>query len=144
MILGSRFFVTPSDSLAIIVHYASRAIPYFKGGVQGAARSMPTSCALDRVAAQLRIPCFEVPTGWKFFGNLMDSKAVHNKTDYTPFVCGEESFGSSLSPLPTLGRRVSTSAERCRTRGCEQRVSNLPAPTFSCSHLSPSPLRYGL
>mmetsp|Transcript_9370 Transcript_9370/g.17558 ORF Transcript_9370/g.17558 Transcript_9370/m.17558 type:complete len:279 (+) Transcript_9370:97-933(+) len=94
MILGSKFFCTPSDSLAVIVYYAQKAIPYFKGGVKGAARSMPTSCALDLVAKKLNIPYFEVPTGWKFFGNLMDSAAVYKKTNYTPFVCGEESFGT--------------------------------------------------
>uniref|UniRef100_A0A7S0QM37 phosphoglucomutase (alpha-D-glucose-1,6-bisphosphate-dependent) n=1 Tax=Pyramimonas obovata TaxID=1411642 RepID=A0A7S0QM37_9CHLO len=94
MILGSKFFCTPSDSLAIIVYYAQRAIPYFKDGVKGASRSMPTSQALDHVAKKLGIPLFEVPTGWKFFGNLMDSKAVYGKTDYTPFICGEESFGT--------------------------------------------------
>mmetsp|Transcript_22225 Transcript_22225/g.26686 ORF Transcript_22225/g.26686 Transcript_22225/m.26686 type:complete len:593 (-) Transcript_22225:161-1939(-) len=95
MILGSKFFCTPSDSLAIITDYASKgAIPYFKDGVKGVARSMPTSCALDRVATAKNIPCFEVPTGWKFFGNLMDSKAIYGKADYTPFICGEESFGT--------------------------------------------------
>lgn len=55
---------------------------------------MPTSGALDRVAAKRGLPLFEVPTGWKFFGNLMDSAAVYGKEDYTPFLCGEESFGT--------------------------------------------------
>eukprot|EP00287_Rhodomonas_sp_CCMP768_P010722 CAMPEP_0196729820 /NCGR_PEP_ID=MMETSP1091-20130531/10065_1 /TAXON_ID=302021 /ORGANISM="Rhodomonas sp., Strain CCMP768" /LENGTH=685 /DNA_ID=CAMNT_0042072739 /DNA_START=19 /DNA_END=2077 /DNA_ORIENTATION=- len=96
MILGRRFFVTPSDSLAVIVEN-SELIPYFKphkglfstrGGIKGAARSMPTSCALDRVCKAKNIPFFETPTGWKFFGNLMDTP------QYTPFICGEESFGT--------------------------------------------------
>merc|ERR1711865_152279 len=72
MILGTQFFVSPSDSLAMIVAN-SDLIPQFKDGLKGCARSMPTSGAVDRVAAKLGIDCFEVPTGWKFFGNLMDS-----------------------------------------------------------------------
>jgi phosphoglucomutase len=95
MICGSQFFVSPSDSLAIIVAN-SDCIPQFKGGLKGCARSMPTSGALDRVAEKRGIKCFEVPTGWKFFGNLMDSgtKYFPDKEVYTPFVCGEESFGT--------------------------------------------------
>jgi len=95
MIMGSRYFCSPSDSLAVIVANAT-CIPYYKNGVKGCARSMPTSCALDRVAKELKIPYFEVPTGWKFFGNLMDSgtAAFPGKTQYTPFICGEESFGT--------------------------------------------------
>ena len=86
MILGNRFFVTPSDSVAIIAARALASIPYFKGGLKGVARSMPTSGALDRVAEKLQVPFFEVPTGWKFFGNLMDAGRCS--------VCGEESFGT--------------------------------------------------
>jgi len=95
MIMGSKFFCSPSDSLAVIVANAT-CIPYYKGGLKGCARSMPTSCALDKVAEKLKIPYFEVPTGWKFFGNLMDSgTAAFPKTPvYTPFICGEESFGT--------------------------------------------------
>lgn len=85
MILGRGFFVTPSDSVAIIAANA-HAIPYFRSGVKGLARSMPTSGALDRVAQKLKLPFFEVPTGWKFFGNLMDAGKLS--------VCGEESFGT--------------------------------------------------
>jgi len=86
MVLGRQFFVTPSDSVAIIAANAQRAIPYFKTGVKGVARSMPTSAALDKVAAKLELKCYEVPTGWKFFGNLMDAGSLS--------VCGEESFGT--------------------------------------------------
>jgi phosphoglucomutase len=95
MILGSQFFVTPSDSLAIIVANAN-CIPFFKnqGGLKAVARSMPTSGAVDLVAKDLNLDFFETPTGWKFFGNLMDSKCVFKGKDYTPFVCGEESFGT--------------------------------------------------
>jgi len=95
MIMGSRFFCSPSDSLAVIVANAT-CIPYYKNGLKGCARSMPTSCALDLVAKKLGIPCFEVPTGWKFFGNLMDSgsDAFPDSPVYTPFICGEESFGT--------------------------------------------------
>jgi len=86
MILGKNFFVTPSDSLAIIVANAHLMTGYQKG-ISGVARSMPTSQALDQVAKKLNIPCYETPTGWKFFGNLLD----HGKIVF----CGEESFGTS-------------------------------------------------
>jgi len=86
MILGERFFVTPSDSVAIIAANAVASIPYFRTGLKGVARSMPTSAALDRVAQRLKIACYEVPTGWKFFGNLMDAGKLS--------ICGEESFGT--------------------------------------------------
>ncbi len=85
MILGRKFFVTPSDSLAVIAANATLAPGYHKG-LAGIARSMPTSAAADRVAQALGIPCFETPTGWKFFGNLMDAGKVT--------LCGEESFGT--------------------------------------------------
>lgn len=95
MILGTKFFVSPSDSLAVIASYAD-VIPFFKaqGGLKGVARSMPTSGAVDRVAKDLNFDLFETPTGWKYFGNLMDSKAIFGGKDYTPFICGEESFGT--------------------------------------------------
>ncbi|KAM7494561.1 hypothetical protein LguiB_029170 [Lonicera macranthoides] len=86
MILGRGFFVTPSDSVAIIAANAQEAIPYFWNGPKGLARSMPTSGALDRVAQKLNLSFFEVPTGWKFFGNLMDAGKLS--------ICGEESFGT--------------------------------------------------
>ncbi|BBJ00561.1 alpha-D-glucose phosphate-specific phosphoglucomutase [Ferrigenium kumadai] len=85
MILGNGFFVTPSDSLAVIAANAKLA-PGYKQGLAGIARSMPTSAAADRVAQALGIPCYETPTGWKFFGNLMDAGKVT--------LCGEESFGT--------------------------------------------------
>merc|ERR1712066_757214 len=95
MILSSQFFISPSDSLAMIVAN-SDCIPQFKDGLKGCARSMPTSGALDRVAEANGLPYFEVPTGWKFFGNLMDSETSYfpGKPQYTPFICGEESFGT--------------------------------------------------
>ena len=85
MILGKGFFVTPSDSLAMIAANAT-LIPAYSHGIAGVARSMPTSGAVDRVAAKLNIACYETPTGWKFFGNLMDAEKVT--------LCGEESFGT--------------------------------------------------
>ncbi|KAJ7623140.1 phosphoglucomutase [Roridomyces roridus] len=86
MIYGKNAFVTPSDSVAIIAHWAD-VIPYFKnGGVKGLARSMPTSKAIDLVAKKKGFEYFEVPTGWKFFGNLMDAGRLS--------ICGEESFGT--------------------------------------------------
>jgi len=96
MILGKQWFVSPSDSLAIIAAN-SNCIPFFKGGLKGAARSMPTSGALDLVCKKKKIPCFVTPTGWKFFGNLMDSgdeRYFPETENYTPFLCGEESFGT--------------------------------------------------
>jgi phosphoglucomutase len=88
MILGRNLFVTPSDSLAILAANA-RAVPAFRDGLAGVARSMPTSRAVDRVAAALGIACYETPTGWKFFGNLLDAgKAT---------LCGEESAGTGAN-----------------------------------------------
>jgi len=85
MILGANFFVTPSDSLAVLAANAT-LVPGYKDGIAGVARSMPTSAAVDRVAEKLGINCYETPTGWKFFGNLLDAgKAT---------LCGEESFGT--------------------------------------------------
>ena len=86
MILGHYFFVTPSDSLAIMAANA-HLIPGYKKGISGIARSMPTSQAPDKVAQKLGINCHETPTGWKFFGNLLDAGQIT--------LCGEESFGSS-------------------------------------------------
>lgn len=85
MILGKHFFVTPSDSLAILAANAT-LVPGYRHGITGIARSMPTSQAADRVAERLGIPCFETPTGWKFFGNLLDAHRIT--------LCGEESFGT--------------------------------------------------
>ena len=85
MIVGKHFIVTPSDSLAVLAANAQLA-PGYACGLKGVARSMPTSAAVDRVAASLGIPCFETPTGWKFFGNLLDAGKVT--------LCGEESAGT--------------------------------------------------
>ncbi len=90
MILGRNFFVTPSDSLAIMTAN-HRLIPAYKDGISGVARSMPTSRAVDRVAEEMGIGCYETPTGWKFFGNLMDA---HKAT-----LCGEESFGTGADHI---------------------------------------------
>jgi phosphoglucomutase len=90
MVLGNNFFVTPSDSLAILAANAT-LVPGYRNGLAGIARSMPTSQAPDRVAAKLGIDCYETPTGWKFFGNLLDAgKAT---------LCGEESFGTGSSHI---------------------------------------------
>ena len=85
MILGNNFFVTPSDSLAVLTANAN-LVPGYQDGLSGVARSMPTSEAVDRVAAKLGIECYETPTGWKFFGNLLDADKAT--------LCGEESFGT--------------------------------------------------
>ena len=85
MILGRNFFVTPSDSLAVMAANAHH-IKGYAAGISGVARSMPTSQAADRVAEALGLDCYETPTGWKFFGNLLDAKRIT--------LCGEESFGT--------------------------------------------------
>lgn len=86
MILGPGVVVSPGDSLAILAANA-RSIPGYRQGLSGVARSMPTSPAIDRVAAKLGIPCYETPTGWRFFCNLLDAGRIT--------LCGEESFGTS-------------------------------------------------
>ncbi len=88
MILGPACPVSPGDSLAIMLAGAA-LIPGYRQGVPGVARSMPTSRAVDRVAADLRIPCFETPTGWRFFCNLLEAGRIG--------LCGEESFGTGSS-----------------------------------------------
>jgi len=88
MVLGRGFVVSPSDSLAVMTAHA-RLIPGYRMGLAGVARSMPTSCAVDRVAQALQLPCFETPTGWKFFGNLLDAGRAT--------LCGEESYGTGSS-----------------------------------------------
>lgn len=92
MIIGHRaFFVTPSDSLAVIANNLE-CIPYFKkNGIQGFARSMPTASAVDLVGKKLGKEVFEVPTGWKYFGNLMDAGRL--------CLCGEESFGTGSNHI---------------------------------------------
>lgn len=85
MVLGPGFFVTPSDSIAVLAANAA-LVPAYKDGLKGVARSMPTSQALDRVAAAAGFPCYETPTGWKFFGNLLDEGRIT--------LCGEESAGT--------------------------------------------------
>jgi phosphoglucomutase len=85
LILGRGIFVTPSDSLAVLAANAHLA-PGYRAGIAGVARSMPTSAAADRVAKKLGVPCYETPTGWKFFGNLLDAGKIT--------ICGEESAGT--------------------------------------------------
>ena len=85
MIVGRYFVVSPSDSLAVLAAHA-RLVPAYQAGLRGVARSMPSSTAVDRVAQDLGIACFETPTGWKFFGNLLDAGLVT--------LCGEESYGT--------------------------------------------------
>ncbi len=115
MILGQRCFVNPSDSLAVLTANATLASGY-ADGLAGVARSMPTSSATDVVAKALHLPCFETPTGWKFFGNLLDAGRIT--------LCGEESFGTGshhirekdglwavLFWLTILARRRQTVAE---------------------------------
>jgi phosphoglucomutase len=90
MILGNRCFVNPSDSLAVLTANATLA-PGYSQGLSGVARSMPTSAAVDVVAKELGIECFETPTGWKFFGNLLDAGRIT--------LCGEESFGTGSNHI---------------------------------------------
>ncbi len=90
LIIGRGQFITPSDSLAMLAANATLA-PGYAAGLKGIARSMPTSAAADRVAAKLGIPCYETPTGWKFFGNLLDADMAT--------LCGEESFGTGSNHI---------------------------------------------
>lgn len=90
MILGKSFFVTPNDSLAIITDNFS-VVPYYKNGIYGVAKSAATSTAVERVAKKHNIGYYEVPTGWKYFVNLMDSNRIT--------FCGEESFGTGSSHI---------------------------------------------
>jgi phosphoglucomutase len=91
MILGRNVFVGPGDSLAVIAEHAGKLIPGYRAGLSGIARSMPTSTAADRVAKALNIPIYETPTGWKYFGNLMDAGLCT--------LCGEESFGTGSNHI---------------------------------------------
>jgi phosphoglucomutase len=86
MILGRNFFVSPGDSLALIAEHAAHAIPGYRAGLSGVARSLPTSTAVDRVAEAAGIKSYETPTGWKYFGSLLDAGLCT--------LCGEESFGT--------------------------------------------------
>ena len=90
MIVGRNLAVAPSDSLAILAAHA-KLVPAYSAGLLGIARSMPTSTAADRVAKHLGIPCYETPTGWKFFGNLLDAGKVT--------LCGEESYGTGSNHI---------------------------------------------
>ncbi|EED36926.1 phosphoglucomutase-1 [Luminiphilus syltensis NOR5-1B] len=85
MVLGENFYLNPCDSLAVLAANAT-LVPAYADGIAGVARSMPTSRAVDRVADHLGVPVFETPTGWKFFGNLLDAGRIT--------LCGEESFGT--------------------------------------------------
>ncbi|WP_168014646.1 alpha-D-glucose phosphate-specific phosphoglucomutase [Halomonas salinarum] len=90
MVMGSGFYINPCDSLAVLAANA-HLVPGYRDGLAGVARSMPTSRAVDRVARELGIDCYETPTGWKFFGNLMDAGRIT--------LCGEESFGTGSDHL---------------------------------------------
>ena len=90
MILGANFFVNPSDSLAIMTANA-HLLPGYTKGIKGVARSLPTSRAVDKVAEKMGIDCYETPTGWKYFGNLLDDNKIT--------LCGEESFGSGSNHI---------------------------------------------
>jgi phosphoglucomutase len=88
MILGPRFSLSPGDSVAMLLANAGH-VPGYRDGIPGVARSMPTSRALDAVAAALNIPCYETPTGWRYFCNLLEAGRIG--------LCGEESFGTGSS-----------------------------------------------
>ena len=90
MVVGRGMVISPSDSLAVLAANA-RLVPWFKDGLPGVARSMPTSRAVDRVAAALGIDCYETPTGWKYFGSLLDAGRIA--------LCGEESAGTGANHI---------------------------------------------
>jgi phosphoglucomutase len=119
MILGRNFFVNPSDSLAVITANA-HLIPGYKNGLTGVARSMPTSGAVDRVAEKLGINCYETPTGWKFFGNLLDANQAT--------ICGEESFGWDFDGARTSGGLFGP----VRLAGLQDRAKPTPIETPRC------------
>jgi phosphoglucomutase len=144
MILGKHFFITPSDSLAILAANA-HLVPGYQQGLAGIARSMPTSAAADRVAKALGIPCYETPTGWKFFGNLMDAGKVT--------LCGEESFGTGsdhirekdglwavlfwLNILAVRKQSVAAMTRRCEASGAGMAASHpLPQTAGFASNVS--------
>jgi phosphoglucomutase len=144
MILGKNFFVTPSDSLAVIAANA-HLVPGYQQGLAGIARSMPTSAAADRVAKALNIPCYETPTGWKFFGNLMDAGKVT--------LCGEESFGTGsdhvrekdglwavlfwLNIVAARKQSVAAMTRRCEASGAGMAASHpLPQTAGFASNVS--------
>ena len=123
MIVGRGLYVTPSDSLAVLTANA-HLVPAYKEGLAGVARSMPTSAACDRVAEKLGFESFETPTGWKFFGNLLDAGKVT--------LCGEESAGTGSSHvrekdglwavllwLNILGERKQSVAQILEEHWCE-------------------------
>ena len=110
LIIGRGMFVTPSDSLAVLAANAHLA-PAYAGGIAGVARSMPTSAAADRVAAKLGIRHFETPTGWKFFGNLLDAGLAT--------LCGEESAGTGSNHVREKGRAVGGAALAVDRGGAE-------------------------
>ena len=125
MIVGRGFVVTPSDSLAVLAANA-HLVPGYAGGLKGIARSMPTSRAADRVAAALGIACHETPTGWKFFGNLLDAGLAR--------ICGEESAGTGSDHVrekEACGRCCSGST--CWPRGRASRSSRSFAITGAAS-----------
>ncbi len=136
LIIGRGRFVTPSDSLALLAANAPLA-PGYANGIAGIARSMPTSAAADRVAEKLGIEMHETPTGWKFFGNLLDAGRVT--------ICGEESGGHRLQPCARegwpLGRaalaqhpRLAQAERRrrsCATTGPPMAATTTPATTMT-------------
>ena len=124
MILGKKFFVTPSDSLAILADHAS-VIPFFaqQGGLKSVARSMPTSGAVDLVARKNNFNLFETPTGWKFFGNVMDSKTQFGGEDLNPVMCGEESFGTGSNHVREKDGLWAVSIEKTHFNHCKYVMS---------------------
>jgi phosphoglucomutase len=128
MILGRGVMVSPCDSLAVLAANAHR-FPGYRDGLKGVARSMPTSRAVDRVAAKLGVPCYETPTGWRFFCNLLEAGKVT--------LCGEESFGTSCGPCwpgSTCWRRPGS---RCARSSSATGPSS--AATTTCARIGRSP-----
>ena len=133
LVIGRGIFITPSDSLAMLAANAHLA-PGYRDGLKGIARSMPTSGAADRVAEQLGVPCFETPTGWKFFGNLLDADMAT--------LCGEESAGTGsnhvrekdglwavLLWLNILAARKQPALDIVRAHGPSTAATTIPATT---------------
>jgi len=137
MVVGRQFFVTPSDSLAVLAANVEKCVPWFapeRGGLRAVARSMPTSRAVDRVAQKLGLKCFETPTGWKYFGNLME-RAENVRNLDSPLARPPRIGLVAAKGLGTFRSRSSAAksrSARARTTCARRTASGLHSPGFRC------------
>jgi hypothetical protein len=133
MILGKNFFVTPSDSLAVLAANA-HLVPGYKAGIAGVARSMPTSQAADRSPRKLGVDCYETPTGWKFFGNLLDAgdhalRRGELRHRLRPCARKGRPLGGAVLAQPAGGQAQSVGRDRARATGAASGATTIPATT---------------